>query len=80
MTVADIHRKTAEKMGYDPGNRLPCTPCGEATLIATLSNFGARCFACYQAYCRAPRETPERSPAALAIRAEIAALGKGLPL
>jgi hypothetical protein len=35
-------------------NRLPCRACGTATLIATLSNYGARCFRCYEDYCREP--------------------------
>lgn len=34
--------------------RRPCMPCGKATLAATLSNYGGRCFECYQAYCRSP--------------------------
>lgn len=83
MTVAEIRKKTADRMAATPGEsdkRLPCATCGEVTLIATLRDFGARCFGCYQAYCRDPAVQHPRSRASLAIRAEIEAMGKGLPL
>ena len=32
---------------------LPCRYCGKSTLVETLSNYGARCFACFGAYCAA---------------------------
>jgi hypothetical protein len=43
--------------------RLPCRWCGAPTLGATLSQYGARCFECYEAYCNAP-------PTHLALTAE----------
>ena len=30
---------------------LPCRVCGKSTLVETLSNYGARCFSCFGAYC-----------------------------
>ncbi len=37
----------------DPANELmPCGECGRATKRATLSAYGARCFACYGRYLR----------------------------
>lgn len=38
-----------------PVTHRPCTFCGKATLIATLANYGARCNACYEAFCREPQ-------------------------
>lgn len=38
--------------------RRPCNSCGKSTLIATLSIYGARCFGCYEAYCREPQHMP----------------------
>lgn len=38
--------------------RRPCNACGKSTLIATLSIYGARCFGCYEAYCREPQPMP----------------------
>jgi hypothetical protein len=38
-----------------PENRLlPCRFCGEQTRWKVLSNLGARCQTCYDAYCREP--------------------------
>jgi len=34
---------------------LPCRWCGASTAVATLANYGARCFACYEAYRREPQ-------------------------
>lgn len=40
-----------------PGEkRLPCRTCGKATLIVTLTNYGTRCFGCYEAYCGEPQQ------------------------
>jgi hypothetical protein len=36
-------------------NYMPCLFCREPTLRETLSLYGARCFKCYEAYCREPR-------------------------
>lgn len=78
MSYADVRKRTAEKMAGDE-RRMACMTCGESTTIETLSSFGARCFPCYQAYCREPFQQRPRSPAAERIRAEIAAAGKELP-
>jgi hypothetical protein len=37
------------------GDRLACAHCQTLTLRATLSQYGARCFGCYQAFCRTPQ-------------------------
>lgn len=39
--------------------RMPCHLCGGATLWATLSQYGARCYGCYVAYCRTPQSGPK---------------------
>ncbi len=31
---------------------LPCSKCRRPTQRATLANYGAQCFACYEAYCQ----------------------------
>lgn len=51
-------RKTVEKFadqGDDVGGRLPCLFCQTPTQRATLSQYGARCFRCYEAYCQEPQ-------------------------
>lgn len=40
-------------------NRLRCLRCGAATLRETMSQYGGRCFACYEAYCAEPRRFPD---------------------
>lgn len=40
----------------DPGESgpvryLPCMYCGQHTLVETLSQYGARCLPCFEAYC-----------------------------
>jgi len=35
-------------------NRRPCLRCNTPTLVSTLNHYGARCFSCYEAYCREP--------------------------
>ena len=35
-------------------NRAPCRWCGDSTLVSMLNHYGARCFACYEAYCGEP--------------------------
>lgn len=42
----------------DTEHRLPCTVCGTATLHATLAQYGARCWSCFDAYCRERPATP----------------------
>lgn len=47
-------RKTVEKLA-DSGEtapRMACKWCQEPTLVPTLNQYGARCFSCYEAYCR----------------------------
>jgi len=39
-------------------NRMPCKRCSTPTLVSTLNHYGARCFACYEAYCREPQARP----------------------
>jgi hypothetical protein len=41
--------------GHMPGERLPCRWCGTPTLRATLAQYGARCFGCYEVFCQAPQ-------------------------
>lgn len=71
---AKICKETAERMGS-----ATCLICRAPTPTKTLSDFGARCFPCYQAYCREPQSKPDRSRAAERIRAEIAAMGRKVP-
>lgn len=62
-------RKVAEKLTEQSGvlDRAPCRWCGDPTARATLVNYGARCFRCYEDFCaeafapRAPRnDTPQQ--------------------
>ena len=39
--------------------RLPCRWCQKQTLVSTLAEYGARCFACYEAYCRDVPRAPQ---------------------
>ena len=79
MTVSEIRKETAERMGRE----LACIDCyGHATYEA-LSLLGGRCHGCYEANRRRglppyPQEH-ERSPFAQAMRREIEAAGKPLP-
>jgi hypothetical protein len=54
-------------------NYLPCRYCGKSTLVATLSQYGARCFSCFEKYCSmTPAEIKaeyERGIAASRVRA-----------
>jgi hypothetical protein len=43
----------------DTGDKLPCSLCGAPTKRETLSDLGARCFPCYQSYCREQHEYPD---------------------
>jgi hypothetical protein len=54
MSLLDVKRKIAEKLGEE--DRLPCLVCKVPTKFETLSNYGARCWRCYEDYClKAPR-------------------------
>ena len=37
--------------GDKPIDRLPCRWCGAPTLISMLTQYGARCLPCFEAYC-----------------------------
>jgi hypothetical protein len=50
-----------------------CLFCGNPTTRAAMSNYGARCWPCFDRYCEAPQPKIGPSPAALKIKAEIAA-------
>lgn len=54
MSLAKVRAETARRMGNDepPSRLLPCRFCSEPTPWETLSNLGARCRTCYDAYCR----------------------------
>lgn len=43
--------KPNESQDSGPVSYLPCRVCGKSTLVETLSNYGARCYACFDAYC-----------------------------
>lgn len=55
-TQADFDETPLPPHGQAPGvaQRKPCMRCGDPTLVATLNHYGARCFTCYEAYCREP--------------------------
>jgi hypothetical protein len=42
------------------GDYCPCGVCGTATLATTLSQYGARCFPCYERYCFGDAGAPIR--------------------
>lgn len=48
-------KKRYEENQPDTGDRLPCMWCKEPTARATLSQYGARCFSCFEAYCQGPK-------------------------
>lgn len=37
-------------------NRLACSWCSKSTLRSVLSQYGARCFECFEGYCRRPQD------------------------
>lgn len=43
------HGKPPAKVGE---TQFDCTRCGTLTPYSTMAHLGARCFACYQAFCR----------------------------
>lgn len=51
------------------GNLPPCMVCRMPTAPATLRDFGARCYTCFQAYCRATPKSQPPSRAAQALQA-----------
>lgn len=42
-------------------NRRPCMVCSKSTLTKTLSNYGGRCFGCFESYCQAAPAAPSGS-------------------
>lgn len=40
------------------GTLLPCHRCQTLTQRATLAQYGARCYRCYEAYCQEPQPSP----------------------
>lgn len=69
MKYREVRRETAEKLGTDEYGPLPCMTCKADTARATLSTYGARCGACYAAYCRHPQEQLEVGDKAVGPRA-----------
>jgi hypothetical protein len=56
----------------DPANDpMNCPQCGGITRRGTLSNYGARCFKCYEDYCREPFRQLQPSKYADSIRAKV---------
>ena len=56
-TYRKVRAETAKRMDDedDPAKELlPCSICKEKTPRETLSNLGARCASCYDAFCRLP--------------------------
>lgn len=49
----------APPMAHGAERYLPCHRCAEQTHVATLTQYGAMCFGCYEAYCREPQPNPE---------------------
>lgn len=84
-TFSKVKRELAEQhqaadVPHDPKNDLlPCLRCATPTKRGTLSDLGARCFPCFQAYCRTPMTMQPRSSYAERVRAEIAAKGFAVP-
>jgi hypothetical protein len=56
MSYAKVRKEIAQQSG--DVDRLPCMFCKTPTLRETLTQYGARCFTCYEAYCREPRTFP----------------------
>jgi hypothetical protein len=52
------------------GNQLPCSVCRMLTDHGTLRDYGARCFLCFQAYCRAAPKAQAPSRTAQAMQAQ----------
>lgn len=52
--MSSSYRKTVEKLAEqgDVMNNMPCHWCSTPTARSTLAQYGARCFSCYEAYCR----------------------------
>ncbi len=49
--MSSSFRKTVEAIAEQMPSRAPCTVCRDSTLLATLSNYGARCLKCYDDFC-----------------------------
>ena len=51
----ELAAQTVGDMPADPSlEPMPCPRCSGMTTRGALSNYGARCFRCYEAYCRDP--------------------------
>lgn len=59
------------EIGDADRNRLPCRWCNKATLRSVLSQYGARCFECYEAFCKAARTAPAASQRPRSLAASI---------
>jgi hypothetical protein len=70
----EVREELADKM--TGSGSLPCSVCRTLTPLATMSDHGARCFPCYQVYCREPFVKRGRSSYAEGVRAEIAAMAR----
>lgn len=45
-------------MTDDSARYLPCRKCGAQAQVATLSQYGAQCVACFETYCTARQPAP----------------------
>lgn len=68
------YKPTDEPTDSGPVRYLQCRYCGKQTLVETLSNYGARCFDCFESYCA---KAGESSSDPARIRASIARIGQG---
>lgn len=58
MSYKDVRKELTKGSSPDDG-RLPCSRCATPTLRSTLTQYGARCFECYEASTREPRTFPD---------------------
>jgi hypothetical protein len=68
MSYKDLAEAKGETVTPSAG-MLPCMVCRMPTAPGTLRDYGARCFPCFQAYCRAVPKAQPRSRAAQAMHA-----------
>lgn len=61
MSYSDVREKSrrGNVIDFTAETRLPCRWCQKQTLVSTLAEYGARCFACYEAYCRDVPPVPQ---------------------
>ena len=76
MSYKTVRKELAQQHDTNRG----CRTCQAGAPHATLSDYGGLCFPCFQAYCREPSYDRGRSKAAERIRAEIAAMGRKVPV